>query len=194
MAVNIMLPLLLAGEPSRRAYLPRPASQDLLRRLESGSVGPLKAETLLGKHVTSLGEDGEPLSTIANELEYMEMRIDPSLAPAFIAAREEHALGESEALGRRGLVHQATKSLEASRKRRADQRAPPAYVGDGGAPAGPAPDAATTRLLAQLRAAEDARRAAVDMYLAVEAERALLEARVREAEGRLAACTCSASR
>lgn len=41
MAVNIMLPLLVAGEPSRRPSLPLPASQDLLRRLESGSVGPL---------------------------------------------------------------------------------------------------------------------------------------------------------
>ncbi|WOO84052.1 uncharacterized protein LOC62_05G007575 [Vanrija pseudolonga] len=182
------------------------AGQQLLKRLESGSIGPLKAETLLSAHVKAQRNALESTRKIAAELEKMEDKIDPSLAPAFLAVREEFGLPESEALVRRGLRDQAAKSFEASRKRRVDQQ-PPAYT-DGGAGSSsilsgaPAPNGAdanangststdTSRLLEQLRAAEDARRTAenerrkaMDMYLAAEGERARFEAELQSCKCR----------
>lgn len=140
------------------------------------------------------------LATICLRAALTPLQIDPSLAPAFLAVREEYGLPESKALVERGLRDQAAKSLEVSRKRRGDQQ-PPAYVegeagssSTNGAPAanGSAPPGdSVARLLEQLRlaegarrAAEDERRKAMDMYLASEGERARLEAELQSCKCR----------
>ncbi|WOO84050.1 IgA FC receptor [Vanrija pseudolonga] len=265
------------------------ARQDLLARLESGAVGPIKAETLLDNYVNARRQDRWTRPAVSDDLERMEARIDPSLAPAFVAVRLAHTLGDSRALSRRGVSEQAAKSLELSRKRRQEQH-PPSYSDSVGpltmpgtpstptrpplptpplqpppppppmptrdppppppptpppppsprvsspppppppprvssppppppppslslitapppprpppppptllsplAPPETVPDETVVRLLTQLRIAENARRAVMDLYIASEGRCALLEARLRAAEKRLDACACGRS-
>ncbi|KAL1406524.1 hypothetical protein Q8F55_008229 [Vanrija albida] len=190
-----------------------PVGLALLRKLDSGAVGPLRAETLLRKHVGARLEAHVTAHRVISELEYMEQRvgaattrladgqIDPSLAPAFLSVREELSIGSSEALRRRGILEQASKTLEAIRKRQADQRPPPGYADAVPSPPLPSPPppvpaaegagTSVARLLAELRETEDARRAAVDKYLACEERCAALAAQLEAAQAAQAGCTCT---